>query len=291
MPLETLTGPDFAALFAHAQTVIGPEAMVVSARRGPRGRGYELVVADPATAAAQAPPRRKAPARPPAPRATLCTMSPFKPGAGSRPVVLALVGPTGAGKTTTIAKLANHPEVAAGRKVGLLCLDTYRIGAVEQLRIYAEISHLPLEVVYQAGELPAALDRLAHCDLILVDTAGRGPAGRADAVSTQQQLRRLRPTEIHLVLPAGLQGALRARIVAEHKARGITHLLATKMDECPEDRSLFNLAVQTGLPMRWLTDGQDVPRALRPAGPLLAAARTARRARAARPAAAPRGAA
>ncbi len=189
------------------------------------------------------------------------------------PTCIALVGPTGAGKTTTIAKLASHPQLFAGLRIGLLCLDTYRVGAVEQLRIYAEIARLPIEVVYEPKELKPAIKRLRDCDVLLIDTAGRGPAAAADTDATWKQLARLNPAEIHLVLPAGLRFEAMRTLVDRNMTHGATHLLATKCDEYPDDTAVFDLAASRGIPMRWCTDGQEVPFDLKAAGPRLVEAR------------------
>ena len=148
------------------------------------------------------------------------------------------------------------------RAVGLLCLDTYRIGAVEQLRIYAELSRLPLAVAYDGRELDQARHRLRGCEVILVDTAGRGPRAESDRAASRAQLLQIGPDEIHLVLPAGLCPDLARRVVAQHRAGGVTHLLPTKLDEFAEDRTAFDVAAEFGLPVRWYTDGQEVPRDL-----------------------------
>jgi flagellar biosynthesis protein FlhF len=213
-------------------------------------------------------PGKPAPATPRRPKAPRLAW-PFKSAPARRekrrPRVIALVGPTGAGKTTTIAKLANHPLAFAGQRVGLICLDTYRIGAVEQSKQYAELSKMPLEVVWDAGDVAHAMKRLRDCDVILVDTPGRGPRASADLRDTQARLLELTPDEVHMVLPAGLQPALARRVVSAHLALGVTHLLATKLDEFPDERGVFELAAQFALPMRWLTDGQEVPRDLQSA--------------------------
>jgi flagellar biosynthesis protein FlhF len=187
------------------------------------------------------------------------------------------VGPTGAGKTTTLAKLANHPDAFGGRRVGLLCLDTYRVGAVEQARIYAELSRLPFEAVHEPGDTPRALRRLRGCDVVLVDTAGRGPAAARDLDETGEALARIGPGEVHLVLPAGLRADQARRVVAAWKARGATHVLPTKLDECPDDPTPFDLALHHRLRVRWSCDGQEVPADLHAVtGDLIAAARRAR---------------
>jgi flagellar biosynthesis protein FlhF len=107
--------------------------------------------------------------------------------------------------------------------------------------------------------------RLRDRDVILVDTPGRGPARLGDLADVRRVLAPLKPAEVHLVLPAGLQPRLARRLAASHRALGLTHLVATKLDECPDDTVVFDLAAELGLPMRWCTDGQEVPADLRPA--------------------------
>ena len=261
MPPETFIGPAIQDLLARAQSVLGERAVVLSVRRARDGRGWELTAA----AATRAP---GAPASVSPPTATPdSAMAPPLESLGARPgkpVSIVLVGPTGAGKTTSIAKLANHPAVFGNRPVGLLSLDTYRIGAVEQSRIYAELSRLPLEVAHEPGELDGALRRMRGCDVILVDTAGRGPRADGDVAASRAMIERLAPVEVHLALPAGLDPRQARRIIAAHRRDGITHLLPTKLDECPDDRTAFVLAEELGLPIRWITDGQEVPSDLRP---------------------------
>ncbi len=273
MPTETFRGPDFSTLLAQAQAVFGDDAIVVSSRRVSADPviGFELVAAD---SAGSLPRPRHAPL----PARTTAGAAPgIDPAAGGRgPLVVALVGPTGAGKTTTIAKLANHPQVFGGHSVGLLCLDTYRIGAVEQSRIYAELSRIPLEVVYETRELKRALRRLSGCEVVLVDTAGRGPAARGDVAATRAALAELAAHEVHLTLPAGLQTRLARRLVDDYREWGVTHLLPTKLDELPGDSSLFDLAVSCGLPVRWAADGQEVPADLRSAAPVAGAGSASR---------------
>jgi flagellar biosynthesis protein FlhF len=303
MPLEILTGPEVPALLARAQKQIGADAVVLSVKRvRENGRSlFEMVAADPVTAARQrrehrpragadtviaaerpAPGPVRAPdaagtfwsLEAPAPAAAVPAPAPAPAPRPSRaagrpaarlPRVVAVVGPTGAGKTTTLAKLANHPQAFAGRRVGFVCLDTYRIGGVEQARQYAELSRLPFEVVWESRDLPRAMRRMRDLEVVLVDTPGRGPRAAEDLRALQERLLALAPDEVHLVLPAGLQPALAHRMVAAHLPLGVTHLLVTKLDEFPDERGAFELAHRFGLPMRWVTDGQEVPRDLQPA--------------------------
>ncbi len=287
MPLESFTGTAVDMLLARVSRRLGPDAEVISVRTLKAADGspcFEMLAVDGASAADER--RRMAPDGGSHP---LLKAAPGEEDFARRrepelgPRVLAFVGPTGVGKTTTIAKLATHPEFFRRKRIGLLCLDTYRVGAVEQIRTYAEIAGLPLEVVYESTDIAPALRKLAGCDLILVDTPGRGPRHHTDSLQVRQWLLQVSPNETHLVLPAGLQPGLVRRTVAAYRDHGITHLAATKMDEAPEDWTLFDAAAETRLPMRWMSDGQEVPRDLRAAAPRLLAAVAAVRLRGAQP--------
>ncbi|MDZ4257311.1 MAG: hypothetical protein U0974_04385 [Gemmatimonadales bacterium] len=182
-----------------------------------------------------------------------------------RPPVVALVGPTGVGKTTTLAKLATHPGAFGGRSVGIIGMDTYRVGAVEQLETYAELAGLPCEVVHVEADLDHALVRLLECDIILVDTPGRGPRQVEDLGTVRRWLARLAPDEVHLALPASNMPQALRRTIAEFASFGVTHALGTKLDECPHDARVFDVVASEGMMMRWFTDGQEVPADLHPA--------------------------
>ena len=269
MPVKTLVGSNVAVLLRQAQTAIGADAVILHVRRFRTEDGimFEVAAADPDTAARGDLVARSAPV------AALELMVPAQPPAG--PLVIALVGPTGAGKTTTLAKLATHPRVFGNRRVGLIGLDTYRIGAVEQLRTYAEIARLPVEVVWGFDDLGRARQRLAGCDVLLVDSPGR-PRHRQDREFTAELLRMLEPREVHLTVPASMPTHLVRNLIREQRTPAVTHLLVTKRDEAPDEAGLFELAVSQNLPIRWTTDGQDVPFDLGSADQGLTAARISR---------------
>ncbi|MBV9881218.1 MAG: hypothetical protein JO180_12015, partial [Gemmatirosa sp.] len=175
--------------------------------------------------------------------------------APERPSVIAFVGPTGAGKTTTAIKSALHPEAFGDRRVGFITLDTYRAGAVAQLETYAQVAGLPLEVVYDAADVAPAMARLAHCDVVIVDTPGRGPKAGGDA-EWQALLDAIAPDETHLVMPATTRGDVAEAV---RDAGAASHVLLTKLDEVPGESGVADLAARLDLPVRWIADGQAIP--------------------------------
>ncbi|MDX2191755.1 MAG: hypothetical protein NW201_00280 [Gemmatimonadales bacterium] len=301
MPLKQYTGPVIGPILDRIQEELGPDAEVlnVEQRRAPGGRTILLVTAgDPESIAAAVRDGRRpstmagtaAPAAAPAPPLVSRSAEREDPRLAGRQDpppqalarrgavdVLAIVGPTGAGKTTTVAKLAGHARIFGGRAIGLLSLDTFRVGALDQLAQYAELFARPMAVAYEPADLPRALAELKGCDVILVDCPGRGPKMQRDAELVRVMLQALQPQETHLAIPVGLRADLVARTIAAHRPLGVTHLLATKVDEAPQDWSVFDAAVEANLPMRWLADGQRVPHDVRAAEGRLQSARQSQR--------------
>lgn len=276
MPLKTYRGANVGSLLATAQAELGPEAVIIRTEKVEGG--IELMAADPDTAEAIGKLMRGSSARKPKLGESAAPAS-REPAPSPGPDILAVVGPTGSGKTTAVAKLAAHPRIFEGKKVGLLALDTYRVGAIEQLAVYATLLNIPLEPVYERADLPRAMKALSECRIILVDCPGRGPRAQRDADAAQHVLADLAPRETHLALAAGLQRDVAHRLMDHYVSRGATHLLATKVDEVPDDWTLFDLAAARNLPMRWIGDGQRVPQDLRSAAPRIDAARASLRGR------------
>lgn len=173
--------------------------------------------------------------------------------------VVALVGPTGVGKTTTLAKLAAHLALVQGRRVALITADTYRIAAVEQLRTYSEIIGVPLEVVYDPSEVHGALAAHRDKDLILVDTAGRSPKNHAHMSELKAYLDVLEPSETYLVLSltSGYRDA--AMIVDHYLPMGFDHFLFTKWDEAAAPGLMYSIVHKYKRPLSYVTTGQNVP--------------------------------
>jgi flagellar biosynthesis protein FlhF len=187
--------------------------------------------------------------------------------ARSRRKVVALVGPTGVGKTTTIAKLAANFRLREGVKMGLVTVDTYRIAAVEQLRTYAEIIDLPMKVVTNPLEMRRALDELTGLDLVLIDTAGRSPRDELKIQELKSLLSEAQVDEVHLVL--SMTSSLRSLQATAEKfaAANTTSMILTKLDEAAGPGTLISVSRKVPLPISYLTTGQDVPDDIEPANP------------------------
>lgn len=172
---------------------------------------------------------------------------------------VALLGPTGAGKTTTIAKLAANYLSRVSSRIALVTIDNYRIAAVEQLKIYADIMNIPLEVVTSASHIPTTFARHEDKDLILVDTAGRSPHDEESLQELNSFLSSGTGVENHLLLSATTREQAMQRTINSFQAVGLNGLVFTKMDECEDFGSLFNIHIRNEYPLSYFTTGQKVP--------------------------------
>ncbi len=173
--------------------------------------------------------------------------------------VVALIGATGVGKTTTVAKLAAQFRLKQGKKVGLITIDTYRIAAVEQLRTYAKIIDIPLEVVLTPQELKWALERLRDCDIVLVDTAGRSQFDESKLNELKQFLQAARPDEVHLVLSATCSQRVLVKSIEQFSGLGTNRVIFTKLDEAVGMGTLLAAIQKLDAKLSYVTTGQDVP--------------------------------
>ncbi len=175
------------------------------------------------------------------------------------------IGPTGVGKTTTLAKLAARSSFNFNEKVGLITIDHYRIGAVEQLRTYAEIMDLPLEVVINPQDLFKVMMRLEGCERIFIDTAGRSTGCEDQLGELLPYIDLLLPADIHLVISATTRRQDIGYITERFRRLKYNRLIITKLDETNAYGAALNGAYYTKLPLAYLTDGQRVPEDLKPA--------------------------
>jgi flagellar biosynthesis protein FlhF len=173
--------------------------------------------------------------------------------------VVALVGPTGVGKTTTTAKLAAMYAMNKGATVALITTDNFRVGAVEQLKTYSRIMDLPLEVVTSSDEMQASLAKHADKDLVIIDTAGRSPKDQGKLSELKRIFEADPSIEVHLCLSSTTKDQELMDIVKRFSLLPISRLLFTKLDESESLGCIVNTHITTGLPLSYFTNGQMVP--------------------------------
>ncbi len=171
------------------------------------------------------------------------------------------IGPTGVGKTTTIAKIASMLKMAKKKKLALMTADTYRIAAVEQLTTYANILDIPLHVIYSADEVKEVQEQLTDYDFVLVDTAGRSHKNREQRDDLEQLLKCVPEDEreVYLVLSATTKYHDLIRITDSYLQITDYALIFTKLDETGCIGNIFNIHMKTGAPLSYATFGQNVP--------------------------------
>jgi flagellar biosynthesis protein FlhF len=186
---------------------------------------------------------------------------------GGRSAVLAFIGPTGVGKTTTIAKLAARCSLQLKRKVCLITIDTYRIAAVEQLKTYARIMNIPLFVSYSPDEMRKAIADNRDASLILIDTAGRSQADQEQVKDLKSYFEGDPAIEVMLVLSATTKNRDLHDITGRFMPIGPRKLIFTKLDETTTYGPIVNETVRTKLPIAYFTTGQNVPDDIEAASP------------------------
>ena len=188
-----------------------------------------------------------------------CTQDCFHVRKNNQQHRLALVGPTGVGKTTSLAKLAAKYLGSNFGTVGLITIDTYRIAAIEQLKVYADIMNLPVEVVLNPEQFEQALLKMRDKDLILIDTAGRSPKDSLCIDELAKYLRSDLDIDTHLVLSATTRENELYETVDRFATLGINHTLITKIDECSTLGVLVDLQIRNKIPYSFIANGQRVP--------------------------------
>lgn len=175
------------------------------------------------------------------------------------PALIAFVGATGVGKTTTAAKLAAWYTLRQGLRVALLSMDCYRIGATDQLRTYAQIMRLPCEIVLRRQDLTRALSRLQDKDVVIIDTAGKSPYDEVHIQELSDWFGPCPAIEPHLVLSATSKKEDLQAVVNAYAPLSVASLILTKLDETRAYASLCQQVVASSLPVSYLSTGQRVP--------------------------------
>ena len=181
--------------------------------------------------------------------------------------IVALIGATGVGKTTTLAKIAARFVLEKNIRAALITADTYRISAVEQLKTYSDIIGLPLEIVYSPDELKVAIHKHRDKDLILIDTAGRSQHNEYQMKELQEFLAVNSHIECHLVMSATTKNRDAAEILDKFSACEPDRVIFTKTDETSSVGLILNLLAKRDIALSFLTNGQSVPDDIIPATP------------------------
>ncbi len=184
---------------------------------------------------------------------------PFTAATPSQATAVLLVGPTGVGKSTTIAKIAARAALIEHRRVALITLDNYRVGGVEQMRTFADLIGVPLHLLDDPSQLAAQLEELAGYDLTLIDTAGRSPRDRTAVAALERALGAAPRVEVHLTIAASASSTHVDELHRHFAPLQPSRLLFTKVDECERAPELTAAPTRLQLPVTWLATGQAVP--------------------------------
>ncbi len=172
---------------------------------------------------------------------------------------IALVGPTGVGKTTCIAKLAVISKIIHKLNVGLISIDTYRLGAIDQLRIFSEISDIEMAVAYEPEEIPKLIKKFKNKDLIFIDTVGRSQKSKKSLESIEKYLQAAQVDETVLVVSATSSARTLNDVAEKFKNTKYSSVIFSKVDEAVSYGNIINLAVTQNIPVMFLTNGQVIP--------------------------------
>ncbi len=176
-----------------------------------------------------------------------------------QPAFIAFVGPTGTGKTTTIAKLAAYYRLQKNKKVSLITADTYRIAAIEQIRTFADILGVKLHVLFNPDEAEVVLKSCRNDDVVFIDSAGRSQRNAEHMNDLTELLKAIKPDETHLVVSATMKHSDLEATVKTYRRFGVDRLLFTKLDETVHVGNILSTALTSDVPVSYFTTGQTVP--------------------------------
>ncbi len=179
--------------------------------------------------------------------------------AGAKPRIVAFVGPTGTGKTTTIAKLATEFSLNMRKKVSVLSIDTKRVDAVGQLKAYCRIVNIPLHIAYNPDDLPGIMPKIMDRDITLVDTPGMAPMDSKQMMDMIEFLHKLVPQEVHLTISVTTALQEMKRIFENFNTLKPNRILYTKLDETSSYGTMISFMIFSKKPVSYVTFGQNVP--------------------------------
>ena len=191
--------------------------------------------------------------------ASLIPTSVFELDKKSQPKIISLVGPTGVGKTTCIAKLAVISKILHNLDIGLISIDTYRLGALDQLKIFSEISNIDFMVAYEPNDVKKYLKKFQNKDIVFVDTVGRSQNNSKLLNSINDFLKVVKVDETYLVLNSTSDYKVMLDVAEKFNVLNYDALVFTKLDEAITYGNLINLVTDTGIPIKYLTNGQVIP--------------------------------
>jgi flagellar biosynthesis protein FlhF len=177
----------------------------------------------------------------------------------SKPYVISVVGPTGVGKTTCIAKIAVISKILHNLNVGLISIDTYRLGALDQLKIFSEISNIDMQVAYEAAEMPKLLNNFKKKDIIFIDTAGRSQRNANQLEKNKEFFKNIQVDQSFLVLSATSSLRTLYDVIDKFREFKYDSAIFTKIDEAPAFGNLLNVSVNKKVPIAFLANGQVIP--------------------------------
>jgi len=176
-----------------------------------------------------------------------------------RALKIAMIGPTGVGKTTSIAKLASHFKLKEKLNIALVAADNYRIAAIEQIQTFAAIASIPVEIVFNEEEMERALKKFSGFDMIFIDTAGRSQRNAEHMSDLKRMMAAIHADEVHLVLSITTKQSDLREITRRYADASYDRILCTKLDETERFGPLYNLCRDTGMPLSYISTGQNVP--------------------------------
>lgn len=191
--------------------------------------------------------------------ASMIPTSNFELTSQSKPKVISLVGPTGVGKTTCIAKLAVISKILHNLNIGLISIDTYRLGALDQLKIFSEISNIDFLVAYEPSDISKFMKKFKNKDIVFIDTVGRSQNNTKLLNSINDFLTQVKVDETYLVLNSTSDYKVMLDVAQKFKVLNYDGLIFSKLDEAISYGNIFNLVSEIQTPIKYLTNGQVIP--------------------------------